>query len=138
MRALAAEHGASAFYAMGMSSGGDISSGLACQPDTPFSGFGAVTHAYYWGANPPGSGQPGAPNYNGGSQEETPPCPLDAPPRSFVTGEPTTQDCAHGQPRRFIYFHGTEDTVCPYEGDCSDWKEPPREECAQRWGGPGR
>eukprot|EP01051_Picozoa_sp_SAG22_P005574 SAG22_NODE_335_length_12071_cov_5.268771_8_plen_228_part_00 len=62
VRVLAAEHGASAFYAMGMSSGGDISSGLACQPDSPFSGFGAVTHAFYWGTNPPGSEQPGAPN----------------------------------------------------------------------------
>eukprot|EP01051_Picozoa_sp_SAG22_P005575 SAG22_NODE_335_length_12071_cov_5.268771_9_plen_1174_part_00 len=61
---------------------------------------------------------------------------LDTPPPSFVTGSPTAQNCAHGQPRRFIYFHGTEDTVCPYLGDCSpsDWYEPPREECAQRWG----
>ena len=139
VRVLALEHGASAFYAMGMSSGGDISSGLACQPNSPFSGFGAVTHAFYWGTNPSGSGQPGAPLYNGGTPENTgqpsSPCTLDTPPDSFVTGEPSTLNCAHGQPRRFIYFHGTEDNVCPYLGDCSGgWFEPPREECAQRWG----
>ena len=104
VRVLAAEHGASAFYAMGMSSGGDISSGLACQPDSPFSGFGAVTHAYYWGTNPPGSGQPGAPLYNGGSAETPPggPCLLDTPPPSLVTGEPTVQNCAHGQVSEFL------------------------------------
>jgi poly(3-hydroxybutyrate) depolymerase len=138
VRVLAEEHGATSFYAMGMSSGGDISSGLACQPDSPFSGFGAVTHAYYWGTNPPGSGSPGSPFYNGGSPENTgqqsSPCMLNAPPDSFATGEPTTHNCAHGQPRRYIYFHGTEDSVCPYLGDCSCWKEPPREECAHRWG----
>ena len=29
-----------------------------------------------------------------------------------------------------------QDNVCPYLGDCSNagWFEPPREECAQRWG----
>ena len=46
-----------------------------------------------WGSNPPGSGQPGAPLYNGGSAEMSPPCALDMPPPSFVTGEPTTENC---------------------------------------------
>jgi len=119
VRVLAEEHGASDFFAMGMSSGGDMSSGLACQPDTPFSGFGAVTHAYYWGTNPEGSGQPGSPNYNGGSAETSlpgGPCLLDTPPPSFVTESPTTENCAHGQPRRFIYFHGTEVRNTPFLG----------------------
>ena len=39
----ARSYGATSFFAVGMSSGGDIASSLACQPDSPFDGFGGVT-----------------------------------------------------------------------------------------------
>ena len=58
---------------------------------------------------------------------------LDTPPPSLVTGEPTTENCAHGEGRRMMYFHGTDDFVCPYEGTGPEWYDPPREETARRW-----
>ena len=33
-----------------------------------------------------------------------------------------------------VYFHGTDDFVCPYEGTGPEWYDPPREETARRWG----
>jgi polyhydroxybutyrate depolymerase len=32
-----------------------------------------------------------------------------------------------------MYFHGTEDRVCPYEGSGSPWFDPPAEDLAKRW-----
>ena len=32
-----------------------------------------------------------------------------------------------------MYFHGTDDFVCPYEGTGPEWYDPPREETARRW-----
>ena len=119
-RVLEQDLGASAFFALGMSSGGDISCSLACVPGSPFEGFGAVTYAYYWGTNPNGGGL-----YPGNE--------LDTPPPSLVTGAPTTENCAHGEGRRMMYFHGTDDFVCPYEGTGPEWYDPPREETARRW-----
>ena len=58
---------------------------------------------------------------------------LDTPPPSLVTGVPTTENCAHGEGRRMMYFHGTDDFVCPYEGTGPEWYDPPREETARRW-----
>eukprot|EP01043_Picozoa_sp_COSAG02_P011194 COSAG02_NODE_408_length_22892_cov_35.212785_20_plen_270_part_00 len=126
VRYIEEEYTATSFFALGMSSGGDISCAMACQPDSPFSGFGAVTYAYYWGADPRSGG--GLPYTGGGIGFE-----LDTPPPSLVTGVPTIEDCAHAQGRRLIYFHGTDDNVCPYDGTGPCWYDPPREETARRW-----
>ncbi len=117
---LCIEYGASSFYAIGMSSGGDITCTLACQPDSPFSGFGAVAYSYYWGEDPENGGF-----YNGNN--------MGTPPVSFITGMPTAENCAHGQGRPLMYFHGTADRLCPYAGSGSPWFDPPAEDLAKRW-----
>eukprot|EP00665_Eupelagonemidae_sp_cell47_P003273 gene3273-2530_t len=48
VKELRKEHSATSFFASGLSSGGDISSCLACEVDNPFEGFGVVAYAYYW------------------------------------------------------------------------------------------
>ncbi len=42
-----AEYCAGSFYAAGMSSGGLMTSALACWPESPFDGYGPVTFAFY-------------------------------------------------------------------------------------------
>ncbi|NQX90396.1 MAG: hypothetical protein HRT77_17280, partial [Halioglobus sp.] len=41
------EYCTGAFYAAGMSAGGDMTSALQCLPDSPFEAYGPVTYAYY-------------------------------------------------------------------------------------------
>jgi polyhydroxybutyrate depolymerase len=41
------QHRVSAFYATGMSAGGDITSALQCLKDSPFSAYAPVTYRYY-------------------------------------------------------------------------------------------
>ena len=44
---LQSEYCTGAFFATGMSAGGDMASALQCLPDSPFSAYGQVTYAYY-------------------------------------------------------------------------------------------
>lgn len=80
------------FFATGMSAGGDMSSALVCDPDTPFIAFGPVAYLYY-----------------------------------------NQAECVGAPARPYIYFHGTDDFVCPIDGSGPPWNDPPVADVMGSW-----